>query len=775
MIELRTLGGVDLWSSEGESALPLAVQPKRLALLIYLALHDSSGFRRRDSVVAHLWPELDTHHARGAMRQALHSLRRLMGEDSLIARGEEEIAVNREVVRCDAVAFLECVEAGRHEAALKLYRGDFLDGFFASEVAPEFDEWVAEARLDLRRHAAQSAWALARVRRADGDVPSASALARRASGLEPDNESGVARLISFLDEIGDRGGALKAYSELTDRLRCAIDAEPSPETQALIDRVRRRTVATPLAPVIETAEHVPPPHLPTARRAQDDPPFVSRNEQEQATRAGRHSRSLGAVAAIAVGALIVIAFARRGPFASERPYSIAVLPLQDLSGDTSRAYVADGVTDQLITDLAQLGTLDVINRRTMMSYRGSRKSARAIAAELHVDAVLSGTIQNVGDTVRMTAQIVLARDDRAIWAQTLEGARGELLRMQREAARSAAQGIRRVLTSPQQAGLPRMRAFDPEALDLYVKGRYHWNSRGPGLLTSIGLFTRALDVDPAFALAYSGMADAYVQLGYGNGLPPGDAFPKARAAATRALTLDSTLAEPHATLAFVHLYYDWDWPAAEQEFKRAIAINPSYATAHEWYGLFLAAMGRFDDARAEEERAEALDPLSVAIAGTSAWVFYYAGDYETAKRRLHIALREDSTFALGHFYLGRAHEATRFPDSALAQYASTGPLRAWVPTISARASVLARLGRTDEARAILASLDSTSRTRYVTSYGVALVHVALQQPDSAFAWLDRAVEERTNWLVWLNRDPRWAPIRADPRFAALTRRVGLPR
>jgi DNA-binding SARP family transcriptional activator len=195
MIELRTLGGADLRSSEGESALPLAVQPKRLALLIYLALDDSSGFRRRDSVVAHLWPELDTSHARGAMRQALHSLRRLMGEDSMIARGEEEIAVNREVVRCDAVAFLECANTGRHEAALKLYRGDFLDGFFASDVAPEFDEWVADTRLDLRRRAAQSAWALARarrghhrrprlvpcVRRADWRLDLAAAAARRTS------------------------------------------------------------------------------------------------------------------------------------------------------------------------------------------------------------------------------------------------------------------------------------------------------------------------------------------------------------------------------------------------------------------------------------------------------------------------------------------------------------------------------------------------------------------------------------------------------------------
>jgi tetratricopeptide (TPR) repeat protein len=266
-----------------------------------------------------------------------------------------------------------------------------------------------------------------------------------------------------------------------------------------------------------------------------------------------------------------------------------------------------------------------------------------------------------------------------------------------------------------------------------------------------------------------------VQLGYGNGLSPGDAFPKARAAAMRALELDPTLAEPHATLAFVHMYYDWDWPKAEGEFRRAISVNSSYATAHEWYGLFLAAMGRFDEARAQEKRAEELDPLSVPIEGTAGWVLYYSGDYETARRELQIALRQDSNFALGHFYLGRTYQATNHLDSAIRQYDATGPLHDWVPTITAKANVLASLGRDVEARGTLARLDSMSHKTYVTAYGVALVHAALKQPDSAFTWLERGFAERTNWMVWLNRDPRWDVIRSDPRFSALTHKIGLPK
>ena len=764
MIELRTLGGVDLRSSAGESALPLPAQPKRLGLLVFLALEDLSGYRRRDPVMALLWPELDSAHARGALRQALHALRRVIGEDAIVTRGEQEIGVNREALWCDAVQFRQLADAGRHADALKLYSGDFLDGFYVSDVAAEFEQWIAEKRADLRRRAATTAWALADAAREQGDAAEATALARRACVLALEDENGVARLITLLDELGDRGGALDAYSQLEARLRAEYDAEPSPETQALIARVRGRTVAGARTMTADA------PSTASAQVSEVPSPLTSPAESV----IPRRRAGLRRVAAVVGVGAVALALAARGRELLNRPYSIAVLPLQDLSGDSSRAYVADGLTDQLITDLAQLGTLDVINRRTMMSYRGSRKSTSQIAEDLHANAVLSGTIQEIGDTVRMTAQVVLAGGDRAIWAQTFVGSRGDLLRMQHEAARIAARSIRRELAPAQRTSLTGLRAFDPEALDLYIKGRYYWNKRGAGLLKSVGLFSNALDVDPTFALAYSGMADAYVQLGYGNGLAPGDAFPKARAAALRALELDSTLAEPHATLAFVHMYYDWNWPAAEREFQRAIALNPSYATAREWYGLFLAAMGRFDESRRQEERALELDPLSTAVGGTAAWVAYYAGDFRRAEEQLHIVLREDSAYGLGHLYLGRVYEATGKPDSAMAQYEATGPLRTWVPTVSGRGYLLALVSRRAEARAVLARLDSMRQTTYVSALAVAIVHVAMREPDSAFVWLDRAVDERTNWLVWLNRDPRWKPLRGDPRFARLTHRLGLP-
>jgi TolB-like protein/Tfp pilus assembly protein PilF len=433
--------------------------------------------------------------------------------------------------------------------------------------------------------------------------------------------------------------------------------------------------------------------------------------------------------------------------------------------------VAEGITDQLITDLAQTGALQVINRRTMMAYRNSRETPAQVARDLHTDAVVSGTIQTFGDTVHMTAQLILAGDDKAIWAQTFEATRGDLLRMQREAARALSARMRGAVV---QSGLASAPGMNPEALDLYIRGRYYWNKRGPGLLTSIQFFTHALDIDPRFALAWSGMADAYVQLGYASALAPSDAFPKAREAANKAIALDSTIAEPHATLAFVKMYYEWDWKGAEGEFNQALKLNPSYATAHEWYGLFLTAMGRFDEARAQEHRAQELDPLSTAIAGTAGWVLYYSGRTEDAARELDITLRQDSTFALGHFYRGRVYEEAGDAAAALAQYESTGPLRAWVPTIAAEGHLYGSLQRTREATAILARLDSLSHHQYVTAYGVAVVHAGLGQRDSAFVWLERGLQERTHWMVWLNRDPRWRPIRGDPRFVRLTRLMKLP-
>lgn len=660
MILFRTLGSAELEEDLGASARPIAVQAKRMALVAYAALAGRGRHRRRDSIVALFWPDLDEEHARSALRQALTYLRRTLGASALVTRGEEEIAIDADAVRCDAVLFDEAVAAGKLEDAMALYRGDFLDGLFVSDASPELEQWIDAERSRLRQSAATCGSSLAECSWQRGDGASAARWARAAAILGPDDERKLRWLITLLDSIGDRAGALEAYERFARRLASEYSAEPSAETRALMNAVRSRSVAPGGEPILTA---LPRPLTLAPERA---PPSVPVREP-----ARRNAVLVAVAVTLALVAVLGSAAYRRAE--SVPGATVAVLPIQDLGNDSTHQH---------------------------------------------------------------------------------------------------ALGTKRTATRP---SLGSTRRVDPAALESYVEGRYWWNKRGAGLLRSIGIFTTALDRDPTFALAYSGIADAYVQLGYGSLLRPDDAFPKARAAAERALQLDSSLAEPHATLGFVKMYYDWDWPGAEREFRQALTLNPSYATAHEWYGLFLAAMGRFDEAREHEHRAQVLDPLSTAVAGTAAWVLYYAGKNDDAERELRIALRGDSSFALGQFYLGRVYQSRGRLDSALAAYHSTGPLRGWVPTIAAVGHVYGSQGRRREALATLTQLDSLSRQEYVTAYAVALVHASLGQRDSAFAWLDRGVAERTHWLVWLRRDPRWASIRSDPRFEALASRLKLPK
>jgi DNA-binding SARP family transcriptional activator/TolB-like protein/Tfp pilus assembly protein PilF len=762
MIRLKTLGGADLRHDDGREIRPLLTQPKRLALLVYLCR--ARGFSRRDTIVGLFWPELDEAHARSSLRQSLTFLRRAMGDGVVVTRGEDEIGVDRTLISCDATEFLEACAANRNDDALRIYGGDFLDGFYISDAASEFQTWMENERAALRRSAATAAWAAADAARVDGDRRTAVAQARRAAAFAADDEGEVARLIAFLDDVGDRAGAIATYEDFANRLRREYDVDPAPETQSVIRRIRARTEASD-ATVSSSAA--------SPQNGGDS----SGRDRSASLRAASHQRSRRPLVYLAAAGTVALAgyltaFAKRRTESDWSRHTVAVLPFKDLDNDTTRRYVADGVTDQLITDLSQSGMVRVINTRTMLFYRDSML-APGVAGPLNADAIVHGTIQQSDDSVQVAVELDRA-DGKEQWKRVFFGTRSDILRIQRDVARALTLEIRGAVGPAQQVALGSA-PLKSDAVDLYVRGRFAWNQRGRlNLLKSIDLFTQSLESDPTYAPAYSGMADAYVQLGYQSLLAPSDAFPKAEAAARRALDLDSTLAEPHATLGFVNMYYRWDWAAADREFRRAIAMNPSYATGHEWYGLYLTAMGRFAEALANEREAQKLDPLSVAIAGTTGWVLYYSGRQDDAQRELNVALRMSPAFSLGHFYLGRVLEARGQTDSALAEYSATGPLRNWIPTVAAEGYVFGTLGKTTEARQMLARMDSLSRGEYVTSYAVALVHAALREPDSAFAWLQRGVEERTHWLVWLNRDVRWAPIRADPRFHQLVKQVGLP-
>jgi len=491
----------------------------------------------------------------------------------------------------------------------------------------------------------------------------------------------------------------------------------------------------------------------------------------------RRRRFVGALAAVVIVLGVLLGLNVGGLknrlLAREAIHSLAVLPIRNLTGDTSLVYMAEGMTDQFFTDLAQIKALRIIGRTWVMRSRDSIKSIQQIADTLGVDAALTGSLQRAGDSLHISAQLISAATGAALWAKSYDGVVTNILRLQNEVARDVAARIRVELSSEEHARLAGPgRAVDPAAYALYVKGRYYWNKQGAqNLKTALGFFTQALDVDPTYAAAYAGVAETYDQIGYGAGLPPNQAFPRAEAAAARALELDSTNAEAHAAFAYARLYYDWDWSSAERDFRTALTLNPNDPVAHSDYSLFLLAMGRFDEAEAEVQRAVQLDPLSAPIAAEAGWVSHYRGRQDEAVTRLRAAVAMDTANAAIHFRLGRAYQAQGRYREAMEEYTRNSSTTG----VGAMGYVEGALGDRKAAMRRLRSLDSVRAAgAYVSPYVVALVYAGLGEENHMFEWLNKAVDERTHWIVWLNRDPRWKPWRSDPRFKAVGRRVGLP-
>jgi tetratricopeptide (TPR) repeat protein len=351
-----------------------------------------------------------------------------------------------------------------------------------------------------------------------------------------------------------------------------------------------------------------------------------------------------------------------------------------------------------------------------------------------------------------------------------------VLYLQREVARDVAEQVRVTLTPNEKKRLATAGAVDPAAYESYLRGRSFWNQRSEAsLLKAIDQFNKAIEVDAGYAPAYSGLADCYTTLGYLSYLDPLDAFPRARDAATKAIELDPSLAEAHTSLAYYNLYHAWNWAEAENEFKKAIELNPNYATAHDWYSYYLMAMGRFDDAWKEVNRAHELDPLSVTISTDIGFNYYYGHNYDEAINQLRATLSVSPKFPLAHLWLGRAYQQKKMYSEAIDEFNKTdAALPGWVVTIAGMGHAYGEWGHQAEAKQVLVRLNEMAREKYVTPYGVALVYAGLGDKNQAFAWLNKAVAGRSHWLVWLNRDPRWDRIRSDPRFDDLKNRVGLP-
>jgi TolB-like protein/DNA-binding winged helix-turn-helix (wHTH) protein/Flp pilus assembly protein TadD len=461
----------------------------------------------------------------------------------------------------------------------------------------------------------------------------------------------------------------------------------------------------------------------------------------------------------------------------KEPASIAILPFVNLTGSPGQEYFADGITEEAISLLGNVSPaqLRVLARTSIMQYKGTGKPISQIGRELGVDYILESSLREESGRVRITAQLIRVRDQMHVWAHNYDGELNSILGIQTSIASAIAEDLQIRLTPEARARLERPRQVDGEAYNAYLRGRYFWNLRDEANLEKASEnFQQAIGLDPMFAAAYSGLADAQSLLAYGNYRAPTDAFSKARQAAEEALRLDPLAAEPHASSGYIKLYYDWDFPGAEKELRRALELNSNYATAHDWLGYVLTARGNFSDARKEFQEALRLDPLSIPVRTDSGFELHYSGDQQAAVNELRAALNLNPRFALAHFWLGRVYGAMGQCENALSELnAADAPLRDWQPMMAAKGHFLAKCGQAEEADAILARLADLSHTRYVTSYGVALVHAGLGHADEALNSLERAYDERSHWLVWLKLDPRFSTIHDQPRFQDLLNRVGL--
>ncbi len=776
-ISFQMLGGIDLRDANGTELRSVIGQSKRLLLLAYLVLGSRRGYRRRDQIVAAFWPDLPAERGRNALRQAVHFLRTSLGDGVLTRRGDEDIGVALDQMWCDAIDLEAAFAAADWERCVGLYRGELLEGLFASDAAAELDEWIAEERARMRAMAAEAAWNLAERCRADGNSADALRWGERAVTLGRGDERDARRLIDLLLQSGDRSHALQVYNSFADKLRREYGVTPALETEALVASLRTAAVEPP-------AEHGEETSAPRLKSAISETHWLHRSGAafsgvNAATRVppwlrGKRTRLsvlVGATTATVAAAGIYAMTHLSAPIMSPR---IAVLPLvNETTGDTVAEYVRDGLTNGVIDGLARLSTARVLAWGTVASHRG--EEPRGVGRVVGADAVMTWSAHVNRDTVHVRVELIDVRDGAQLWgahyAQVGLTSGNLPLRVAADlvTARSLARSARDI---DAYAGAP---TADAIAYDAYLRGRYLWNKRtAADVARALEYLETAISRDSGFALAHAGRADALITLASLGARPGREVYPAAKAAAMRALELDPSLGEAHAALGVVLARYNWNHAGAAEALERAIALRPYYATAHQWYAIYLERNHLADSAVREARRAYELDPTSLIIRSALGVRLYNARRYREAVRQLEQTLELDPHYTYALMALGWSYVASGAIERAESVFASVA-LGNGGPT-SARAAlayVFAATGRLSRARKLLDSLERAPSRDFVSPVSLAEVYVALGDTSRAFELLGHAVELRDDGVVGVSLNPRLDPLRHSERFKAILRRVRL--
>jgi TolB-like protein/Tfp pilus assembly protein PilF len=452
-----------------------------------------------------------------------------------------------------------------------------------------------------------------------------------------------------------------------------------------------------------------------------------------------------------------------------------VLPLENLSRDPEQEFFADGMTESLTTELAQISALKVISHTSVEQYKGTKKSLPQIAQELGVDGVVEGAVQRSGDKVEITVQLIQASSDRHLWAKSYERNLRDVLELQREVTHSITDEIKAKLTPPEKIRLASAPPIDSQPYEDYLKGRFLLEKGD--INKSIEYFQDAIQKNPKYAQAYAGLANAYISLAmpWGGDMSPKEVFPQAKEAAMRALAIDDSLAEAHLALARVIQLYDWDWPIVEMEYRRALELNPNDAMAHNWYGEYLQEMGRNEEASAQMRQTMALAPLNPVGASQVGYTFYTARQYDQAIQAFQKSLEMEPDFVDAHVGLGWVYQEKKMYPKAIAELETAADLsKRHDLVVASLGNVLGESGRTRDAMKVLEEMKHKSEHRYVSPCLIALVQIGLGERDKAIASLEQGYTDRDQWMLYLKVDPHMDTLRQDPRFKDLLRRVGIP-
>jgi TolB-like protein/DNA-binding SARP family transcriptional activator/Tfp pilus assembly protein PilF len=777
MFRLRTLGPVELEGASDPQADAVTRGPKRLALLVYLAVDRPRGFKRRDALAALLWPELDQQRARHALRNTLHELRKALGDGVLSSRGSEEVALSAGALWCDLVAFDEMLVAGKREEALMLYRGPFLDGFHAPGVAPEFEHWVNRERDRLTVCHAATLERLAEDCEARGDFRAAAEHWRVVSAHDSLDGRVVLRLMLALEAAGDRAQAIRRADAYSVLLREELGADPDPEVAALAARLREvsgHAAGTGRMPRIAAV---------ITGAAAVRPASTEQHVGSQRARPTRRVRGVVAALLIVVGAIGGIVWRqaitpRAGRSVSRleipvRRYSLAVLPLKNYSGDPAQEDFAAGMTDELTTTLAKIEALHVIAHQSVRQFKDSDRPVSEIAQSLGVGFVVDGSVVHERDRVRISVTLIDAATNAPVWAERFERERSDVLALQRELSLAIARAVAVALTPEDRARLAEAPAVDPEAFDLYIKGtQARYRAAGPqDFAKAVNYFTGAIVQDSTYAPAYAGLAFVYAVTG-------NDA--RARQFADKALALDPTLAEAHMVLGMVRHFSDWDWAGSEAAFREAIQLNPGYAEAHHELSMLLMRRKRFDEALREAQRALYLAPTSARFEIGAGEVYLYSGRYDEALEAAGKALAVDSINAGSYLVMAYAYgEQERYDEAAEA--ARKCIALGWA--VHGRALlgyVYAKSGRRVEALKLVDTLTARWRERNGelavsdVATGIAEIYAGLGDSRRALDWLERSVGTDMQ-AGYLGIDPTFRSLHSEPRFGTLLKAVGLKR